>query len=59
MRPEARSLFSVFIRYLVRFLRSASARRRAAHATRMPRAAPTYPSGAARPVSLDSLTTLI
>ena len=59
MRPAARSPFSVFVRYLVRFLLPAPVRRQTAPRDPMPRTMPTYPTGNARPVSLDSLTTLL
>ena len=51
MRPAARLLFSVFVRYMVRFLRTASARREAAHGARTSHAAPTYPVGSSRPAA--------
>ena len=59
MRPAPRPLLSVFVRYLVRFLLPASVQRKAAPSERSPQTMPTYPTGNARPVALDSLTTRI
>jgi hypothetical protein len=54
----ARPMFSVFVRYMVRFLLPASRRRKRPARERTPSATPTYPTGNGRPMSLDSLTTL-
>ena len=59
MRPARRPLLSVFVRYLVRFLLPAPVQRKAPSREREPQTMPTYPTGNARPVALDSLTTLI
>ena len=59
MRPDPRPRFSVFVRYMVRFLLPASRRRERLARERTPYETPTYPAGTARPVALDSLTTLI
>jgi hypothetical protein len=58
MMPMARPLFSVFVRYLVRFLLPASRRRTWPAHERTPSATPTYPTGNGRPTSLDSLKML-
>ncbi len=57
MTPMARPMFSVFVRYLVRFLLPASRRWRRSAGDRAAYV-PTYPVGNSRPVALDSLTTL-
>jgi hypothetical protein len=51
-------MFSVFVRYLVRFLLPAARRRASPARERTPSATPTYPTGNGRPIALDSLKML-